>query len=754
MTLTTGPAGPSSDDDFEQAGEPARTGLSAWIAHAPAERAPALGIPAVWTAAEILHAAGVSPAFAGAATVAAAGLAYGIGERRVRAEADRDAAQPGAGRPRIRGAELAAATGGIGLWATAAAIWGPLAGPFDLLTLVYGAGVAGGYWWLAAHKAVRAARARRDAAAAAEAEAAARAAAWLEKRTRWHQLAARPGVGLQGSHLLEIEPNRNGETWAVDLYSTRKLASQVDCRQLAQRLAGELGVPRGRVEVTPDPQWVYRIRILFRAGDPWQGGTAGGYVWHPWASGSYNPRAPFGDLLPPARSILDPVPLGADPETGEPLELPLFTSLGASRVLVIATSGSGKSMLLDTIREGVTACADARLLQINLSKGVEDSWWQPLTEASALATDKNPAGRALAILDFITAAYKARPAAPARAAGARTHKPTPAQPALVLIIDEYDEVARDPDRKAAAEQIASKCRSEGIPLILATQRAVGKWVSTSLKANISHLVWSKMRASDARQAAGNEAFALPDMGAYGGGNPGIFGVCEHPTREGMPYSRGRAFFWGNESAGLLQLIATRAAARRPYKLEPALAHLAGQWAQITSGTPPAGGDRYDLATTPKGATVPGTAGVRGKLAAAASLLSGPPPPAAPARPPVGGPGGPGQDQAGDRDAPGADMPDQADRDRLRAFLAGRDGTTVREAARALGLGRDKVWRQLKRWESQGTVELRGQKATANWHATTPGAPAAGAAPYLRAVPDDPARPGPRDGAGDPGQSSP
>lgn len=161
-------------------------------------------------------------------------------------------------------------------------------------------------------------------------------------------------------------------------------------------------------------------------------------------------------------------------------------------------------------------------------------------------------------------------------------------------------------------------------MILATQRAVGKWVSTSLKANVSHLVWSKMRASDARQLAGNEGFELPDMGVYGGGNPGIFGVCEHPTYAGMPYLRGRAFFWGDESAGLLRLIAARAAARRPWQLEPALAHLAGQWAQITgTGPPPAGEDRYDLATTADGATVPGTAGVRGKLAAAAGLLAAP-----------------------------------------------------------------------------------------------------------------------------------
>jgi hypothetical protein len=723
----------------DQAPEPGASSLAravAWFRHAPAERAPLAGIPAVWTAAEILHAAAVTPVLAGAATVAAAGLAFGLGERRQpRRPAAGPAADGGDGQdpapagstpdldhPRMRGAELAAATGGVGAWATMAAIWGPTAGPYGLLTWVYAAGMGGGYWWMWRHEALRGARARRDAAAAAAADAAAREAAWLAKRIEWHHLAARPAVGMHGSHLMAIEPNLNGEVWTVDTYSTGKLASQIDARQLAQRLAGERGVPKGRVEVTDDSDWPYRLHILFRAGDPWKGGSADAFIWHPSASGAYDPAAPFADLAPPVASVLDPVTLGVDPETGQPLQVPLFTGNGAQRILIVATSGSGKSMLLDTIRERVTACQDARLLQINLSKGVEDSWWEPLTEASALASHPDPAARALAILDYLTAVIKNRLNAPARKAGARSHQPTPAEPALVLVIDEYDEVSRDRDRRAAVESIASKCRSEGIPLILATQRPAGKWVSTSIKANISQLVWSKMRDSDARHAAGSDGFALPDMGAYGGANPGIFGVCAHPTFPGMPFQRGRAFFWGNTSDGLLRLISSRAAARQPHTPEPVLAGLAGQWEAITGGALPPGDDgRYDLAVTRDGTTVPGTTAVRGRLAAVAGILATPPPA-------TGGPAGDGP--------PAGGTDDKAALATLRALVARPGGVSVREAADALPYQKTKAHELLGALVADGYALPPGKGPAARYYAAPPpAATATGDGPRLRAVPD-------------------
>ena len=160
--------------------ESALSRFRGWLRHAPAERLPLPAVPVVWTAAEIMHAVGVSGMYPGAATVAAVLGGGWLGERNAR--------DPG--RARLRGAEVAAVTGTVGAWLTAATAWGPLAGPDHLMTLAYLAGAGGGYWWLRRHEAVRAARARRD-----------EAAAWREQKTAWHRLA--PLLGLHGSHLLE-----------------------------------------------------------------------------------------------------------------------------------------------------------------------------------------------------------------------------------------------------------------------------------------------------------------------------------------------------------------------------------------------------------------------------------------------------------------------------------------------------------------------------------------------------------------------
>ena len=187
------------------------------------------GIPAVWTAAEILHAAGTSPWFTGAAALAAAGVAFGVGERRIRAEAEAEAAEPGAGRARLRGAELAAAVAGVGAWTAAAAKWGPLAGPFDLLTLVYASGGVCGYWWLRTHDAVRDARARREAAASA---AAAEARA---KRADWHWLAGRVGPARLAPAGVRAEPQRRG---LGDRHLLGAAAGVADRLQAPRRAAG------------------------------------------------------------------------------------------------------------------------------------------------------------------------------------------------------------------------------------------------------------------------------------------------------------------------------------------------------------------------------------------------------------------------------------------------------------------------------------------------------------------------------------
>ena len=733
------PVLPGVGDDLgelpEYAADSAAARFGAWLRHAPAERVPLLAALALWPAAVVLHALHVPGWLPVAGTVAAAGLAYGMGERHA-AAADEE-------HPRMRGAELAAAAAAAGVWLSAAGRWGPLAGPFCLLTLIWLAGVTGGRWWLRNHDAIRAARERREAEALAALQDRAR-------KAEWHRLAAR--VGLRGSHLMSAEGISNGETWTIDTYSAGKLASQVDCRHTAERLAGELGKRKSRIEITPDPEWPYRLLITVRERDPWQGGTAAGIIWHPWRSGALDPAAPYADLVPEVPTIRDPVVFGADPETGAPLQVPLWTPNGGQRVLVVATSGAGKSMVMDDICERITACPDARLIQINLSKGVEDALWSRLAEANALAGQPDAAARALRILDFafdaipVLAAWRAE-----RRPGARMRVPTPDEPLFVLKIDEVDRAAADPDRQAQLAEIASKCRSEGWALLLGAQRPVNKWIGgAGVRANLSYIVWGKMRAADVRHAGGSEAITLPDIGSYGGNNPGVFGVCAHPTYEGMPFLRGRSFFWGDDSPGLVRLVADRAAAQSPYVLEAALEPLAEEWAAITGtapagapaapadapepaagvhpGTAPAGAprrapdDRYDLLSTPRGVTVPGTAGVRAKLTAA--LADGTAPASAPDLDPSQ------LDRlaavlAADRRrfmADYANLP-AADQAALRELLARPEGVSSREAERVLPWGRTKITQQLARWREEGTAELRGSRATARWHAAGPGAEA-------------------------------
>ena len=217
-----------------------------WLHHAPAERLPLPAVPVVWTAAEIMHPVGVSGVYPGAATVAAVLGGGWLG--------DRNARDPG--RARLRGAEVAAATGAVGAWLTAATAWGPLAGPDHLMTLAYLAG-AGRRLLVAPPSRGR----TRGQGAQGRGRRLARA------KAAWHRLA--PLLRLHGSHLLEYGETLLGDTMLIDTRGTGKRASQVNAREVAERL-GELEmIPAGRIDVEPD-RIPGRLRITVRRNDPWK----------------------------------------------------------------------------------------------------------------------------------------------------------------------------------------------------------------------------------------------------------------------------------------------------------------------------------------------------------------------------------------------------------------------------------------------------------------------------------------------------
>ncbi len=364
--------------------------------------------------------------------------------------------------------------------------------------------------------------------------------------------------------------------------------------------------------------------------------------------------------------------------------------------------------------ERVTACPDAVLLQVNLSKVLEDEVWAPLAGASAL----NEAARARRILQFACEVVTARSRSGRRTA---VHQPTPGEPLFVVKIDEIDAVAALEDCRPMLAFIASKCRSEGVALVIAGQRATARWTGgADLRANVDIAVWGKFgRAGEARHVAGQD-IDLPDMGAYGEGASGVFGITE--LGGGGGYDKGRTFYL-HQIGDLERIVGERLARRRAYVPEPALAGLAGAWAAI-SGTPgpgrgqdgpgqPGGGLARAAGTGPAGIP-PVPPGLEAHAAAALAerqrqFLAA---------------------YTGD----GAELP-EADKAALRAMLARPDGVTTRTAAAALpgNWSHTHVHRQLMRWRLDGTAQMHGRGSRRRWHAAAPGGPPGA---YLRAVPDD------------------
>lgn len=716
------PPHPRSMDDGPQVmTDSALSRFTGWVKHAPGERLPLPMIPAVWTAAEIFHATGMPALIPGVATATTALAAGWIGDRRAR---DPEHA-------RMRGAEIAAVTAITGGWLTAATAWGPLAGPFDLLTLAYLAASGGGYWWLRSHEALKGARARRDAAAA-----------WKARKAAWHALA--PRLGLQGSHLLSEDETLLGETRLIDTRGTGKRASQLAGDVLAERIGEIEMIPAGRIDVSTD-RIPGRLRISIRRTDPWANPIA-----HPVTVKD----SPYARYVPYPASICDPITIGVDPETGKPLQVALWTAKGGRVVMIAGKKDAGKTVLMSDLSERITACPNAVLLQVNLSKVLEDDCWSPLAAASAL----NHAGRARRTLQFAADVIVAR-----SRSGRRTpvHQPTPAEPLYVLKIDEVDAVSELADCKALLKRISSKCRSEGVALVFAGQRATAQWIGgADMRANVDTAIWGKFgRAGEARHVAGS-GINLPDMGEYGEGASGVFGVTE--LGGSGDYAKGRTFCL-REIDDLERIVATRLPDRPAHVLEPALSGLAEAWAKIAgpgaltdqdqeqdeAPLPAATRERDDEdqddededdESTATGAGGYSTGGLTAKVAAARRASD-----EAADIPPIP-PGMEGhaasvlaerQRQFREQYTDVAPLP-EADQAALRTMLARPGGISTRAAAAALpgNWSHTYVHRQLMRWRCDGTAEVRGKGSGRRWHAAAEGTGPV-TWPPLRALPDPP-----------------
>jgi S-DNA-T family DNA segregation ATPase FtsK/SpoIIIE len=256
----------------------------------------------------------------------------------------------------------------------------------------------------------------------------------------WPDIAA--AVGLSGSRVMSA---------AVDVWGWRArfgLARGQTITDVVAKLPAiesGLGTFRGAARVLPTPDDLanrFELRVL--------------------------DKDPHADAIswpgPSVQSITESIDLGP------------FEDATPARVLMLrrhalfgGATGSGKSGGLNVLMGNLTACADVVIWAIDLKRGMELRPWAPCIDR--LAT--TPA-EARALLADGVAILEAR-AAFLAATGRRVWQPSPELPALMIIVDEYAELADTaPDASSDADSVARRGRAVAVTLIAATQRPTQK----------------------------------------------------------------------------------------------------------------------------------------------------------------------------------------------------------------------------------------------------------------------------------------
>ncbi|WP_244945105.1 FtsK/SpoIIIE domain-containing protein [Couchioplanes caeruleus] len=305
-----------------------------------------------------------------------------------------------------------------GGWLAAATAIGPGRGPLPtaLLSAVVVLGVP---WW--AHRRRRA-RVRVDRVVRA-----------------WPDLAE--AIGLDGSRVMSAVVDTWG--WRARM-KLRPGHSVADVIARVPAIESALGTRPGAVRVEQDPAHAGRCTMRVVAIDPHAGAI-------PWPG-------------PSARSLADPIELGVF-EDATTVRVPLLRR----HVLIGGTTDSGKSGVLNVVLGNLAACSDVVLWGIDLKGGMELRPW-----SSCLARLATTSAEATQLLADAVAILDARAHASGRD-NTRVWEPTPTAPALVIVIDEYAELADTaPAAVGHAESIARRGRAVAVDLLTATQRPTQK----------------------------------------------------------------------------------------------------------------------------------------------------------------------------------------------------------------------------------------------------------------------------------------
>jgi len=306
-----------------------------------------------------------------------------------------------------------------GVWVSAATAVGPFRSPLPQ-ALAIAALILSVPWWT--HRRRRA-KVRLD-----------------RKLQAWPDIAN--AIGLAGSEVMSA---------TVDVWGWRarfRLARGQTISDVVAKIPAiesGLGTFRGAVRVYPTPDdLAHRCEIRVLDVDPHAGAI-------PWPG-------------PSVTSIIQPVDLGPFEDA-----TPCRVSFARLHGIFGGTTGAGKSGGLNVLMGNLVACRDVVIWGIDLKKGMELGPWQSCIDRLATTPEE-----AVTLLRDAVVVLEAR-AALLASVGKRTWEISPAWPALLIIIDEYAELADEaPGAMNDTDSIARLGRAVAVTLIAATQRPTQK----------------------------------------------------------------------------------------------------------------------------------------------------------------------------------------------------------------------------------------------------------------------------------------
>lgn len=429
----------------------------------------------------------------------------------------------------------ALAVGGVATLWTAAAWWASPAHGWLVLIALVGALVAGiPRWW----------HYRRRGKITVQRGAPRGARRELRRIVKnWPELAEY--MDLAGSHVQRAEADEIGFTFTLALRAGLTVADVVG---KLPRIESVLRTRPGAVRLLPDLDRADRLFVRIVHTDPLA-------TTIPW------PDTPA--------TLSEPIALGRF-EDGENVSIPLT----GGHMLIGGATGRGKSGILNIILADVSARHDVVLWGVDMKRGLELAPWRPVLDRLAVTDDE--------ALDVLTAANRVLDARAWLLAerGERKWKPTPNEPALMVMVDELAEL--DPPTLALFERLAQLGRAAGIILVAATQRpsaaALGgldarTQMTTRISLGVLEARDAELILGSGRLGAGWRAERLSGPGYFLALVPGLYEV-PRPARA----------YWLTDEA--VRAVAVRTGADRP-KLDPVSADAAANPQELpeTATTP-------------------------------------------------------------------------------------------------------------------------------------------------------------------------